>query len=67
LEFYEVICWDKKGRFCRAADDKGLQWFTTIEQAETIAMNVAKDPHRPKDMTRVDIYEAKPIREVKLA
>lgn len=61
-----MICWDKKGRFCRAADDNGLQWFTTMEQAETIAGNVAKDPDRPEGLARIAIYEAKPIKEVKL-
>lgn len=66
LEFYEVICWDQNGRFCRAADDNGLQWFITMEQAETIAANVANDPERPSGLARISIYMAKPIKEVKL-
>lgn len=66
MEFYEVICWDKKGKFCRASDDNGLQWFITMEQAETIAANVAEDPKRPEGIVRIAIYEAKPVKEVNL-
>lgn len=66
MTFYEVICWDKRGKFCRAADDNGLQWFTTMEQAETIAANVAQDPRRPQGIARIEIYEASAVKEVKL-
>ncbi len=64
MNFFEVICWDSTGRFCRAAGDDGLQWFTAIEQAETIANGIAKDPNRPDGIVRIAIYEAKPVKEV---
>jgi hypothetical protein len=64
MEFYEVICWDSKGRISRVSDDSGLQWFTTMEQAETIAANVANDPKRPYGIVSIEIYESKPIKKV---
>lgn len=64
MDFYEVLCFDSNGRFCRAADDDGLQWFTTIDQAERIAAGIAKDPNRPEGIVRIAIYESKPMKGI---
>jgi hypothetical protein len=64
MDFYEVICRDGKGRISRVSDDFGLQWFTTMEQAETIAANVANDPKKPFGIVSIEIYESKPVKKV---
>jgi len=62
MEFYEVLCWSVDGKFLRVSSDDGLQWFTTLEQAERIAAEVAADPKKPVGMTKICVYEARPVK-----
>lgn len=64
MVFYQVICFSKDGKFCRAASDGGLELFAKVEEAEALATEVKFDPRRSEKIVSVLVYEAKEIKRV---